>query len=350
MSNTFPYGNSIEAAAAEPERPEEEPVKKRRVRIKLQDAPPVKSISDLIELGKSMKFYRNLDSITLWKVTPYLEELDRMVGMKSVKETVFYQVLYYLQGMHTRNSEGEYLHTAIYGPPGCGKTSVAEIIGKIYHALNILPSAPGTEPEIKKIGREDFVAGFLGQTSEKTRKFLKGCIGSVVVFDEIYSLAPRDKDRDSFAKEAIDTLNRFLSEHKNDFCFIIAGYEEEVINCFFAMNKGLKRRFPWIHRIEPYTYEEMAEIFILMIGKIGWSTSFSKTFMTSVFRENKDLFRYSGGDIETFLSKCKIMHSRRVFSLPAKNRFVLSEEDVRDALKIIRLHDIIDLPPPGMYA
>lgn len=343
MNKTFPHGNSIEAVA------EEEPVKKRRVRIKLQDAPPVKSISDLIELGRSMKFYRNLDSIVLWKVTPYLEELNRMIGMKSVKETVFYQVLYYLQGMHLRSSEGEYLHTAIYGPPGCGKTSVAEIIGKIYHALNILPGST-EHPEIKKIGREDFVAGFLGQTSEKTRKFLKGCMGSVVIFDEIYSLAPRDKDRDSFAKEAIDTLNKFLSEHKNDFCFIIAGYEEEVINCFFAMNKGLKRRFPWVHRIEPYTCEEMAEIFILMVGKIGWNVSFSKSFMASIFRENRDLFRYSGGDIENFLSKCKMMHSRRVFSLPTKNKFILGEEDVREALKVIQLHDIIDSPPPGMYA
>ena len=30
-----------------------------------------------------------------------------MVGMDSLKETVFYQVIYYLQGMHTKNKNEE---------------------------------------------------------------------------------------------------------------------------------------------------------------------------------------------------------------------------------------------------
>jgi hypothetical protein len=92
-----------------------EATEKKRVKhkIKLEDAPPVKNIKDLIEIGKSIKFYRNLDTMMLWRITPYLEELDKMVGMKSLKESIFYQVIYYLQGMHTKNNE-EYLHTAIY--------------------------------------------------------------------------------------------------------------------------------------------------------------------------------------------------------------------------------------------
>ena len=48
---------------------------------------------------------------------------------------------------------------------------------------------------------------------------------------------------------------------KDDFCCIIAGYEKEVKNCFFSINKGLERRFQWIHRISDYTSNDLAEIF-----------------------------------------------------------------------------------------
>jgi hypothetical protein len=74
-------------------------------RLKLENAPAVNSISDLIELGNTIKNYRNLDTVMLWRITPYLEELNSMVGMKSLKESIFYQVIYYLQGMHKKNNE-----------------------------------------------------------------------------------------------------------------------------------------------------------------------------------------------------------------------------------------------------
>ena len=50
-----------------------------------------------------------------------------MIGMKSVKETIFLQIIYYLQNFHA-NKNCEYLHTVIYGEPGCGKTSCIKAI------------------------------------------------------------------------------------------------------------------------------------------------------------------------------------------------------------------------------
>jgi hypothetical protein len=44
---------------------------------------------------------------------------------------------------------------------------------------------------------------------------------------------PGQKD-DSFSKETIDTINLFLSEHKNDFCFIGAGYKDEIEKIFLC--------------------------------------------------------------------------------------------------------------------
>jgi SpoVK/Ycf46/Vps4 family AAA+-type ATPase len=322
--------------------------KRTRPRIRLEDAPEVHNLKDLIELGNSFKFYKNIDIIMLWRIAPYLQELDNMIGMDSLKESVFYQIVYYLQGMHTKNRNEEYLHTVIYGPPGCGKTTVAKIIGKIYQAMNIL----STNGVFKVAYRDDFVAGYLGQTASKTKKLLQSCIGGVLFIDEVYALAPRGNDKDSFAKEAIDTITGFLSEHKNDLCCIVAGYEEEVQNCFFAMNKGLERRFPWVHRIPEYKSKELYQIFIKMVKNIGWDICFEEKFLVEILDKHKDKFKNAGGDIETFLTKCKMFHSKRVFSLGKEHKFVLSKQDVQDAIKFLEKNSKPkeeSLPPEHMY-
>jgi SpoVK/Ycf46/Vps4 family AAA+-type ATPase len=313
----------------------------------LESPPDINSLIDLINLGKNMKFYKNVDTVMLWRIIPLLEELNNMIGMESLKETVFYQVIYYLQGMHTKSGNEEYLHTVIYGSPGTGKTTVAKIVGKIYQAMGILsPDGP-----FRVAYRDDFVAGYLGQTAIKTKKLLNSCIGGVLFIDEVYSMAPRDNDRDSFSKEAIDTITGFLSEHKNDFCCIIAGYEDEVKKCFFGMNKGTERRFPWSHSIPDYSSKELSQIFMKMIKDINWDVAFDTEFLEQHLEKNKKYFKNAGGDIETFITKCKIYHSKRVFTLEKEHKFILTKKDFTDAMSYIIKHRQVkeDAPPPGMY-
>ena len=244
------------------------------------------------------------------ELLPELIQLNEMIGMGGLKSTIFYQIVYYLQNMH-KKGENEYLHAVITGPPGCGKTSVAAILGRIYKSMGILSD----EGSFTMAKREDFIAPYLGQTAIKTRVLLESCIGGILFIDEAYSLGSGQKDRDSFSKEAIDTLNAFLSEHKDDFCCIIAGYEEDISKCFFQVNKGLERRFQWVHRIEPYSDEEMAKIMMKMLRDIKWSTSLEVPALAKFIGTRRQLFKNFAGDIETFLSKCKMAHARRVFSL-----------------------------------
>lgn len=303
-------------------------------KIKLLDCPKVENLKDLIKLGETYKFYKNIDVKILWDVLPYLTELDMMIGMQSVKETIFYQVIYYLQGMHNKNRNEEYLHTIITGSPGCGKTSLAKIIGLIYKNLGIL----SRKSTFTIATREDFIGEHLGSTAIKTSKLLNFCLGGVLFIDEVYSMGPGQKDKDSFSKEAIDTLCAFLSEHKNDFCCIVAGYEDEIKKCFLSVNPGLERRFPWIHNIDEYTEQNLSDIFIKMIKDIQWTLDevVEKNFIVSFFKDNKEYFKNNGGDIETFLSKIKMAHSIRVFCLDKKFKFIINKEDITNALKMLK--------------
>lgn len=322
--------------------------KRRRPQIKFPEAPPINSLRDLIKVGQSIVFYKNLDMPMLWRITPYLEELDAMIGMESLKKSLFYQIIYYIQGMHTRNKNEEYLHTIIFGPPGTGKTTVSQIIGKIYKSMDIL-SNTGV---FKVAHREDFVAEYLGQTAIKTKKLLKSCLGGVLFIDEVYALGPQSSDRDSFAKEALDTLTAFLSEHKNDFCCIAAGYEEDIRKCFFGMNRGLERRFPWVHTIEEYTPDNLADIMLKMIGDIGWEINMDRREISQLIMQNKEYFKYAGGDIEVLLTKSKMSHAKRVFNLEKCHKFILTKQDLIDGIEMVKeskknIKD--DEPPYGMY-
>ena len=311
--------------------------KRKRPKIVLEKPPPINNIKDLITAGKTLKLYKNIDNVTLWQIVPYLEELDKMIGMSSLKETIFYQVVYYLQNMHFRNKNQEYLHTIITGNAGCGKTTVAKIIGKIYTNLGVLSKRDNTFT----IGyRDDFVAEYVGQTAIKTRKFLESCLGGVLFIDEVYSLGPGQKDKDSFSKEAIDTINVFLSEHKNDFCCIVAGYKDEIKKCFFSVNQGLERRFPWRHDIEEYTDEDLYRIFIKMIIDTKWELTqeVTKEFIIQIIKDNRDLFKHTGGSIETFISKLKMIHSKRVFPLEKEVKFKFTKEDLDNCIKEVRKH------------
>ena len=306
--------------------------KKKRKRKQYILAPSIDNLESLIEIGMTHIPYSNINYEILWNILPELKELNNLIGMNQLKKSIFYQIIYYLQDLH-KQSNDEYLHTVIFGPPGCGKTTVAKILGNIYRKMKIL----STNKDIFKIAkREDFVGEYLGHTATKTKRLLNSCRGGVLFIDEAYSLGPGQKDKDSFSKEAIDTLNVFLSEHKHEFCCILAGYEKEIKKCFFSVNPGLERRFQWIHRIEEYTSEDLAEMVLQKIKEINWHTTLTKKKLINIIKENEDLFKNIGGDVENLISKSKMIHARRVFNLDKKHRFMLNQDDILKGIEVMK--------------
>jgi replication-associated recombination protein RarA len=272
---------------------------------------------------QSINDYGNLIAIL-----PYLTELNNMIGLKEFKKTLTLQLLYYLQDLHSGN---EMMHIALYGPPGTGKTSVAKILGKIYQKMGIL------KQDIFKIAsRKDFIGRYLGETTKKTVDVLKSCLGGVLFIDEVYSLSNNKHDKiDIYAKECIDTINLFLSEHKGEFICIVAGYKEEVEKNFFEVNQGLNRRFPWKFTMEPYSHEELFNIFKLKINEEYWN--YNDNALSANTFNDKELFTDMGGSIEIFITKCKMAHSKNLINSKVKNKLTLSREDVNLALEMMKL-------------
>jgi SpoVK/Ycf46/Vps4 family AAA+-type ATPase len=285
---------------------------------------------DLIELGKlydKNKHY-NIDLRILNKLVSPLTELNNMIGMENVKQEMVDHILFKIQNLDNENND--MMHTVIQGPPGVGKTEVAKIIAKIYLAMDILK-----KDLFIKATRSDLIASYLGQTAKTTQKIIDSATDGILFIDEVYSLGNADK-RDSFSKECIDTLNENLTNKKNNFICIIAGYKEEIDSCFFAYNVGLERRFPVRFTIEPYTPEEIYLIFKNKVTNIGWSLT--KDISVNFFKENIDLFKYFGGDMEILFSRCKRSHSRRVFASKETNKKILNMVDLKKGFESFKLH------------
>ena len=292
----------------------------------------VNDISDLIKLGflycptEHNPFFQKL-----FKLIVPLMKLDNLIGMKDIKKEIVSQIMYFIQGFNERDFDGSMLHCAIYGPPGTGKTHVSTIVGEIYRAMGFLKT-----DKITYGSRTDFIADYLGQTANKTKRFLDRAKGGVIIIDEIYSLASGTEDHDSYAKEAIDTINQFLSENKKDTLCIVIGYKEEVQRCFFALNKGLDRRFPFRYTIKKYTSEELRDIFLYQVNLNGWTIDAANyQCIVNAIKSNPECFENFGGDTENYFLACKKTRARRLFGRIMNNatKYILDQEDLQKGVE-----------------
>lgn len=295
----------------------------------------INCISDLLKLTETYKLdkniHYNIDMKKLHNIKEPLTELNNMIGMKELKKNIVYQILYFIQELHICTLEtssdvnkisNEYMHTVIYGNPGTGKTEVAKIIGNIFSKLGLL--SKGT---FKKVTRSDLIAGYVGQTTLKTKEVMKESLGGVLFIDEAYALGSIEK-KDTFSKECIDTICEALSDYKDNLMVIIAGYENELNECFFNYNQGLNSRFAWRFKMEDYSGEDLYKIFVKKVKHYNWDITDDITSLW--FDKNIENFKFFGRDIENLLAKTKIVHSKRVFCKNILEKKKIKLEDLEN--------------------
>ena len=269
----------------------------------------------------------NIDLPALSNIRAELVELDAMIGMHGLKQSIVEQLLYFM--LFERSAEttsGDFKHTVLYGPPGTGKTEIAKIIGNMYSKIGVLK-----KQFFKKVTRGDLVAGYLGQTAIKTRNVIEECLGGVLFIDEAYSLS-HSGETDSFSKECIDTLCESLSHHKKDLMVIIAGYETELERDFFSTNPGLDSRFIWRFKIDPYSPSELRDIFSKKVSESGWALDSEEVGSVRWFEQHKTAFKHFGRDMELLFFYAKIAHTKRIFGLSPEWHKRISQSDLEGGM------------------
>ncbi|WP_110096316.1 AAA family ATPase, partial [Novacetimonas maltaceti] len=185
------------------------------------------------------------------------DEINAYVGLESVKTE--FKKLFNLARLSQERlkaglpAERGTLHLVFSGNPGTGKTSIARLVGKMYHQMGLLPT-----DRVVECSRKDLVAEYVGQTAKTTQEKIEEAKGGVLFIDEVYTLSQPDSPKD-FGHEAIAVLLEMMENGRDDLCVIIAGYSDEMRK-FFEDNDGLKSRFPTIIEFPDYTAPELMEI------------------------------------------------------------------------------------------
>jgi SpoVK/Ycf46/Vps4 family AAA+-type ATPase len=197
-------------------------------------------------IGKKQE---NLDDILL--------TLDDLIGLNRVKDMVK-SIINHIKIEQLRGDQRSIApgHYVFVGNPGTGKTTVARKMGQMFKSLGIL-----NKGHLVEVGRADMVAGYQGQTALKTTEVLNKSLDGVLFIDEAYQLV--EDPRDSFGKEALETLVAFMENHRDRLCIIVAGYPGPM-NQFIMQNPGLPSRFSTTLEFDNYSPQEMFDIFALM--------------------------------------------------------------------------------------
>jgi SpoVK/Ycf46/Vps4 family AAA+-type ATPase len=288
-----------------------------------------KDIDELIQMCLSNKKKTNSDYKNLSKILFPILKIKCMIGLDEIKKQIVDLILYYSQDF----DNNEMMHTIICGSPGTGKTTLAKIIGEIYLSLGRLDN-----DKFIVAKRSDLIGAYLGQTAKNTQAVIDSAKGGVLFIDEVYSLG-NARGTDSYSKECIDTLTVNLADKTKNFVCIVAGYKDDIKNCFLNYNNGLKRRFPWIFEIEAYNASELRQIFIHFVKENDWKLHNNKEVAKiEWFNKNKDEFIEQAGDMENLFVKTKISHSKRVFGERLAKKKKITQSDLDNGFKLLKSH------------
>ncbi|GAB4986182.1 type VII secretion system ESX-1 AAA family ATPase EccA1 [Mycobacterium avium subsp. hominissuis] len=191
--------------------------------------------------------------------------IDELIGLENIKEQVAVwrtekqiEQLLIEQGEEVSASDGD--HMIFEGPPGTAKTTIARIVAEVLFGLGKLE-----RPDVKEVSEADIVVGYISQTATRMREVCEEALGGVLFIDEAYTLVPETEGH-SFGKEAIDTLLKFMEDHRDKFVVIAAGYVQPMRR-FLRANEGFASRFGFTLTFSSYAPEEIVQIAQLIARK-----------------------------------------------------------------------------------
>ncbi len=196
-----------------------------------------------------------------------IAELDRLTGLEKIKTRVK-DFLYAVRLAGRRMEMGlpatmPRLNMVFLGNPGTGKTTVAEIIGKVFSSWGIL-----SEGRVIRTEKSQMVGQYIGETEFKMNNLLARANGNILFIDEAYQLVEGgEKD---YGRIVMNSLLTELGKDNPNLVVILAGYTAPMKK-LIESNAGIGSRFPNVISFEDYTTDELMEIGKNMIQREGFT-------------------------------------------------------------------------------
>ena len=195
-----------------------------------------------------------------------MEELDGMVGLTAVKtamkeavNTQRYQKMLMKKLGKTANLSSE--HMIFAGPPGTGKSTIAQLVTEIYCALGIVQDPT----RCITVTKSDLSSDVMGGALEKAKQIIEKARGGVLFIDEAYSLVEDEKDL--YGKQVLTELMYSIEKYRGEIVLIMSGYKEQIDELIRKYNPGMASRISTVIPFEDYSSEELVQIFYRMTKK-----------------------------------------------------------------------------------
>lgn len=193
-----------------------------------------------------------------------LGEIDKsLCGMDKIKDR-FVDLAYEIQECIDNGGDVASLPIRgmiLVGNPGTGKTTVSNLLGKLYHHFGILGTA-----SVIRVSASKFASHLQGGSQEIAAKYIKKAQNrkAMLFVDEAHQLTNPSFDGvgvlQSFMEPTTDTEHPFMA--------VFAVYPDKL-EAFKALDPGLISRMRII-RLEDYTANQLFDIWMLMAQKAGY--------------------------------------------------------------------------------
>ncbi|PBK99914.1 P-loop containing nucleoside triphosphate hydrolase protein [Armillaria gallica] len=246
-------------------------------------------------------------------------KLKELTGLAKVKESI--QGLYdtiqlnYQRELQEQEPMQSPLNRVFLGSPGTGKTTVANLYGKILADLGLLSNG-----EVVVKNPADFVGSALGESEKNTKAILATTVGKVLIIDEAYGLyggGTTGQQSDPYKTAVIDTIvAEVQSTPGEDRCVLLLGYKQQIGEMFQNVNPGLSRRFAIedAFNFEDFSTDELRQILDFKLKDQNLqATEEAKKVALEVLNRAKIRPNFgNAGEVENLLSKAKTNYISRI--------------------------------------
>ncbi|MGM9804399.1 MAG: AAA family ATPase [Muribaculaceae bacterium] len=220
------------------------------------------SLVDVADL-QGLSFEKRIDGFE-----ESMSELNGLIGLKNLKEDISFAInkVRFMEMRHRaglKSSLSMPNHMVFTGNPGTGKTTVAKMIGKVFHSMGLL-----SQGDVVVTERSKLVGRYIGETESNVNEVLSMARGNVLFIDEAYTLNGGEKN--DFGLRVIESLLTVLAQPNPDMIVILAGYEKEMKE-MMSSNPGLNGRFPHRFHFPDYNAEELSLIALQLLEELDYS-------------------------------------------------------------------------------